>query len=140
MNVSKRILTASVSGCLIGAAIFIESTSFADGTAELPPPAAKEGVTFDADILPLLERSCTKCHGVEKQKGKLRLDSLEATLNGARGEKIVVDGNSAESQLVLAISHATDEEDEWMPPEGKGDDFTSEEIALVRAWIDQGLK
>jgi hypothetical protein len=30
------------------------------------------------------------------------------------------------------------EEDTVMPPEGKGDRFTAEQIALLRAWIDQG--
>jgi len=32
------------------------------------------------------------------------------------------------------------DEDDAMPPEGKGDPLTKEEIGLVRAWIEQGMK
>jgi hypothetical protein len=32
------------------------------------------------------------------------------------------------------------DEDSAMPPEGKGDPLTQEQVALVRAWIEQGAK
>src|SRR2546430_16228014 len=48
--------------------------------SKLPAPSDKQGVTYAKDIKPIFEKSCIKCHGSEKQKGKLRLDSLEATL------------------------------------------------------------
>src|SRR4030095_5238249 len=106
--------------------------------SKLPPAAAKTGVTFDKDIKPLFEKSCVKCHGAEKQKGKLRLDSLEAALKGGENGEDVIKGNSAKSSLVLSISRL--DEDTAMPPEGKADPMTPEQIALVRAWIDQGAK
>ena len=31
---------------------------------------------FKKDVLPMLQKHCVKCHGPEKQKGKLRLDIL----------------------------------------------------------------
>ncbi|NIP96524.1 MAG: hypothetical protein GWO24_25070, partial [Akkermansiaceae bacterium] len=34
-----------------------------------------EKVEFEEDIRPILEANCVKCHGEEKQKGKLRLDA-----------------------------------------------------------------
>ena len=52
--------------------------------SKLPPPAAKTGVTYDGDVKAIFEKSCFKCHGPEKQKGKLRLDSLPAVLKGAK--------------------------------------------------------
>ncbi|MCU0772046.1 MAG: hypothetical protein MUE94_09815 [Verrucomicrobia bacterium] len=112
----------------------------ADVTPTLPPPTQKEGVTFDRDIQPLLARSCTKCHGEEKQKAKLRLDTRQDALRGAADEKVILPGNSAESLLVKAISKATKEKDEWMPPAGKAQELSPAEIGLVRAWIDQGAK
>ena len=45
-------------------------------TSKLPPASDKKGVTYDKDIKPIFEKSCFKCHGPEKQKAKLRLDSL----------------------------------------------------------------
>ncbi len=44
-------------------------------TSKLPPASTKQGVTYAADMKPIFEKSCIKCHGSEKQKGKLRLDS-----------------------------------------------------------------
>jgi len=34
--------------------------------------------TFREDVTPFLKQHCIECHGPEKQKGKLRLDTLEA--------------------------------------------------------------
>lgn len=106
--------------------------------AKLPPAAKTAGVTFAKDIKPIFDKSCIKCHGEEKQKGKLRLDTLEWTLKGADGEDIVNKGKSAESELVHSVARVN--EDEAMPPEGKGDPLTKEQVGLIRAWIDQGAK
>ena len=105
---------------------------------KLPPAAKKEGLTFEKDIRPLFEKSCLKCHGPEKKKGDLRLDSLEATLKGGENGPNVVKGDGAKSTLVHSVARLT--EDEAMPPEGKGDPWSKEQVGLVRAWIDQGAK
>ncbi|MCC7376515.1 MAG: c-type cytochrome [Verrucomicrobiales bacterium] len=107
-------------------------------TSKLPPVAKKDGVTFASDIKPIFEKSCVKCHGPEKQKGKLRLDTLEATLKGSEDGAILTKGKSVESPLVHSVARLV--EDDAMPPEGKGDPLTKEQIGLVRAWIDQGAK
>lgn len=106
--------------------------------SKIPPALKQDGVTFAKDIKPLFEKSCAKCHGAEKQKGKLRLDSLEATLKGGENGEILKKGKSVESGLVHSIARLN--EDEAMPPEGKGDPLTKEQVGLVRAWIDQGAK
>ena len=106
--------------------------------SKLPPAAKKTGLTYDKDIRPMFEKSCFKCHGAEKQKGKLRLDSLEAALKGGENGPNVVAKDSAKSTLVHSVGRLVD--DEAMPPEGKGDPWTKEQVALVRAWIDQGAK
>ena len=107
-------------------------------TSKLPPALKQDGVTFAKDIKPLFEKSCVKCHGAEKQKGKLRVDSLEATLKGGENGEILKKGKSVESSLVHSVARLN--EDEAMPPEGKGDPLTKEQIGLIRAWIDQGAK
>ena len=107
--------------------------------AKLPAAAKTPGVTFAKDIKPLFEKSCFKCHGAEKQKGKLRLDSLEATLKGGENAPNVIVSNSAKSPLVWSIARVGDEDD-FMPPKDKGEPLTREQVGLVRAWIDQGAK
>ena len=109
--------------------------------SKLPPASAKKGVTFDADIKPLIETSCLKCHSGEKPKGKYSMESKEKLLKGGGDGIPVVVGNSAKSALVHYISDLV--EDSEMPPKDKRDKYpalTKEQIGLVRAWIDQGAK
>ncbi len=111
-------------------------------TSKLPPASTKQGVTYAADMKPIFEKSCIKCHGSEKQKGKLRLDSLAAALKGGQDGKVIEPGNSAESMLVHNVAHIGDEDDFMPPPDNKDKipPLTKEQIGLIRAWIDQGAK
>ena len=111
-------------------------------TSKLPPVAAKQGVTYAGDIKAILDKSCTKCHGAEKQKGKLRLDSLADVLKGGEDGKVLEPGKSADSILVQNIARLGDEDD-WMPPQdnkAKIPPLTAAQVGLIRAWIDQGAK
>ena len=54
---------------------------------EALPSAAAGSIGFEKDVKPLLQKHCFSCHGPEKQKGDLRLDSLEPDMvNGNAGE------------------------------------------------------
>ncbi len=110
--------------------------------SKLPPPSDKQGVTYATDIKPIFEKSCLKCHGPEKQKSKLRLDSLTATLKGGENGPDIIPGKSAESTLVHNIAHIGDEDDYMPPPDNKDKipPLNKEQIGLIRAWIDQGAK
>src|ERR1017187_2082879 len=68
--------------------------------SKLPPASDKTGVTYATDIKPLFEKSCVKCHGAERPKARLRLDSLEGTLKGGEDGKMVLPSDSAGSILV----------------------------------------
>ena len=106
--------------------------------SKLPPASTQKEVTFAKDIKPMLEKACFKCHGEEKQKAKLRVDSAEAIKKGSENGEVIVVGNSAKSSLVHTVAGLV--EDMLMPPEDKGDPLTKEQIGLLRAWIDQGAK
>ena len=111
--------------------------------AKLPPVSDKKDLTYARDIKPVIEKSCLKCHGEEKPKGKLRLDSLEAALKGGKNGKDIIPGKSGKSPLVYAIARIGDDEESFMPPpeeESKLKPLTKEQIGLFRAWIDQGAK
>jgi cytochrome c553 len=55
--------------------------------SKVPPAAAKKGLTFSKDIQPLLEASCTRCHGQDRPKAGLQLTSLDAVLKGGKGRQ-----------------------------------------------------
>jgi mono/diheme cytochrome c family protein len=119
-----------------------EKHKIAVDPSKLPPASDKKDVTYASDIKAIFDKSCVKCHGTEKPKGKLRLDSLAGVLKGGEDGKAVQPGKSAESMLVLNIAHLGDPEQYMPPPKNKANigPLTGQQIGLVRAWIDQGAK
>jgi mono/diheme cytochrome c family protein len=143
-NMTKKLLILCA-GMALAAGLFTAQSAEKKAkvdTSKLPPAATKQGVTYATDIKSIFDKSCIKCHGAEKQKGKLRLDSLEAALKGGEAGKVIEPGKSADSILIHNVAHLGDE-DEFMPPPDNKDKIpplTKEQIGLVRAWIDQGAK
>ena len=105
--------------------------------AEAERIAAIKTPLFEKDILPIFQKRCTECHGKEKQKGKLRLDSFAELAKGADGEPVFTAGKPAESGLHQRIV-LPDSDDDRMPPKGNR---ISEPVAeLIKRWIEQGAK
>ena len=75
--------------------------------------ARSDDAGFQEKVWPLLEARCVKCHGTEKQKGELRLDSLEAALKGGENGPALVPGKPGESLLIKLVHHA--DKDRTMP-------------------------
>lgn len=137
----KLVLTLAATLAL-ASAVQAEGNKSKVDPSKLPPPGTKQGVTYAGDIKTILDKSCTKCHGAEKAKAKLRLDSLAGALKGGENGKIIEAGKSAESPMVHSIAWLGDE-DYWMPPKDNKagiPQLTKEQVGLIRAWIDQGAK
>jgi hypothetical protein len=82
--------------------------------SKLPPAAVSKGLTYEKDIRPLFQASCIRCHGAERPKAGLRLDSLEGVLTGGHDGKVVMPGDSKKSLLVVAAAQI--DEEMAMPP------------------------
>jgi hypothetical protein len=82
--------------------------------SKLPPASTLADVTFDKDIQPLFKAACVRCHGAERPRAQLRLDSLEGVMKGTKQGKILTAGDSANSLLVKAVSQLDPET--AMPP------------------------
>lgn len=106
--------------------------------APLPAPAERE-IDFVRDVKPIFERSCFQCHGPEKPKSGFRLDTREGLLAGGDNGKAIIPGDSTNSVLIQVVA-GTHSDIEQMPPKGKGEPLSAEEISVLRAWIDQGAK
>lgn len=104
-------------------------------TARLPAPASRQ-VDFATEVRPIFEQSCFRCHGPERPKSRFRLDNRAAALAGGSRGTAIIPGESARSALILYVARLDPEM--TMPPEGKGEPLTTEQIATLRAWIDQG--
>lgn len=102
--------------------------------AELPP-AADRPIDFAKDVQPLFAQRCYECHDAKKSKSDFRLDVREKAMSGGEsGKPAIVKGKSAESPLIQRVAGINP--DEAMPP--KGEKLSSEQIGILRAWIDQG--
>jgi mono/diheme cytochrome c family protein len=96
---------------------------------------AEDKVDFAKQIQPILRQHCVKCHGPEKQKGKLRLDSKEVAMKGGKDGVVLVAGDADKSELYRRITLPKGHDD-IMPNEG--DPLSKEQTDLVRVWINQG--
>ena len=98
--------------------------------ARADDPATAE--FFEAKVRPILVERCQGCHGAEKAKGGLRLDSRAALLAGGDSGPALVAGKPEESPLVAAIGYAGDVQ---MPPKSK---LPDDEIATLTRWVESG--
>src|SRR2546421_2245022 len=101
------------------------------------PARAADKVDFAKQIQPILRQNCVKCHGPEKQKGKLRLDSKEAAMKGGKDGVVLVAGDADKSELYRRITLPKGHDD-IMPNEG--DPLSKEQTDLIRDWINQGAE
>jgi hypothetical protein len=91
-------------------------------------------VDYAREIKPILQERCYACHGALKQNAKLRLDSGEFIRKGGASGPAVVARKAAESLLIEKVSDP--DEHSRMPPEGQP--LTRDQIARLKAWIDEG--
>jgi hypothetical protein len=91
---------------------------------------AEDRVDFNRDIRPILSNNCLACHGPDKAKRKagLRLDVRDGALADLGGYAAVVPGDPGRSALLARVTHL--DEDERMPPSGKGARLNAAEIIV----------
>lgn len=99
------------------------------------PPASNRKVDYKRDIQPLLAQKCYSCHGPEVQQAGLRLDLRQNALRGGDYGPVIKIGDSAASKLIRRVVDG--DGGLQMPPDGA---LSSDEIGLLRAWIDQGAE
>jgi mono/diheme cytochrome c family protein len=117
------------------AAVLIVLAASAGAWAADAKPDEKP-ITFEDDVSAILKKNCSTCHGDAKQEGGLSLTTYAGVMKGSGGGEIVVAGRSGASRLIEVIT-ASDDGDR-MPPEG--DRVPAEAVALIKKWIDTGLR
>jgi hypothetical protein len=83
-----------------------------------------------------LAERCGSCHGTEKQRGGLRLDRKSDALRGGDNGVVIVSGKADDSPLIRLVTGADGKT--FMPP--KGEHLSATQIAILRAWIDEGAR
>jgi len=100
-----------------------------------PFAAAAAPIDFSKQIQPLLESKCVSCHHAGEDKGGLKLDTLQAMLDGGDSGTSLVPGQPDKSELLARVILPHDDGD-IMPP--KGEPLTAEQQALLKQWITEG--
>src|SRR5258708_27485516 len=113
------LMTAGFAGCVLAAAAV----------------CGAEPVDFVRDIKPILESACLNCHGPEKPKGELRLDTRTGAHKGGRKGGALVPGKAEES-LLFTTTTLPAASDVVMSP--KGEPLAKSQIESLRQWIAQG--
>src|SRR5215471_10083670 len=97
-----------------------------------------EPVEYGRDVEPVFKNRCFVCHTGNVTEGKFDMSSYEKLMKGGgkRGAKVIVPGKSADSFLFQACSRQVKP---IMPPKTE-EPLTSQELSLVKLWIDEGAK
>ena len=103
--------------------------SFAAAEEKKPPK-----VTYDDDVVPVLQQKCFSCHNQDKKSGDLDLTSYSALMQGGASGGSIEPGDSGGSYLYALITHA---EEPVMPPESPK--IPDPMIETIRKWIDGGV-
>jgi uncharacterized membrane protein/mono/diheme cytochrome c family protein len=91
---------------------------------------------FARHIYPVLDTKCVACHGTNKEKGGLRVDSYESLMIGGK-DGVVIAPRNPERSLILQKVTLPPTDPHFMPAEGRTP-LTPEEIARIRAWVREG--
>jgi WD40 repeat protein len=83
---------------------------------------------------------CVECHESQEPEGKLVLESFAALMKGGESGAVIIPGKSAESLLVKLIEGIEKDGKRKIMPPGKREKLKTNEIALIRAWIDAGAR
>ena len=122
---------------LFGSAIAVAGLSGCSAPSD--DPAART-VSFKDEVLPMLAKNCFKCHlegGKGYEKTGLNMRTHESLMKGTNNGPVIVAGSAVSSTLYRQIAHLTAEEIRMPHNEMK---LADEDIALLKAWIDQGAQ
>jgi Protein of unknown function (DUF1553)/Protein of unknown function (DUF1549)/Planctomycete cytochrome C len=126
----KRYLPAHAIG---GAALCLAFVALNSSAAPDESTSQAADTLFEQKIRPVLEGTCFKCHGGEKVRGGLRVDSRAALLKGGDSGPALVAGDAERSLLIQAIRYT--HEDIKMPP---GKPLPAPVVADFERWVKSG--
>lgn len=100
-----------------------------------------KAMSFKADVQPILENHCYKCHtngGPGEQISGLNMSSYDNLMKGTKHGAVIKGGDSFTSALVMLLEGRADPR--LKMPHGNEEPLSDDQVATIKAWIDQGAK
>lgn len=97
-------------------------------------------VSFEKEVLPILQKNCLACHSTSEANGELVLETPQGMLKGGDTGPAIVPAKGAASLMLKMAAHQVET---VMPPPGNdvaAKNLTSLELGLLKLWIDQGAQ
>lgn len=91
-----------------------------------------QAVSFETEVLPILEKHCSECHSEENAELGLKLDTYEGLMAGSDYGTVVEAGDANGSLLVDMIASGDMPED--------GDAMPADELEVLKTWINEGAE
>jgi hypothetical protein len=95
-----------------------------------PAPITSKGITFEGNVLPILQANCVPCHGPAVKMKELDLSTFAGIMKGSEAGAVVTAGAPQESRLYEMVQKGA------MPKGGKP--LSAEQVAILREWIQAG--
>jgi len=97
--------------------------------------SADPSTFYGARIQPIFTARCITCHGEDKHKGNLRLDSYRALMRGGKDGPVIQTGNTQASNLFRRITLPASDDD--FMPRGK-QPLSADQVKMIELWIGAG--
>ena len=97
---------------------------------DTPMPAGDGKVSFSTQIAPMLVAKCGRCH-IDESKGKVNMATFVALMKGSETDGTIIFAGKSKGSRIIDVIESGD------MPRG-GAKISSEELALLSKWIDEG--
>ncbi len=118
---------------LVAACAFAAPTTTKKKPEPVKPLTAAQKADYAKVIQPIFDAHCVSCHGPKKEKGKLRLDTLEATMKGGKNPTFVI--GKPNSSMLLARVFLDRTAGDVMPPKAEKP-LTERQKEAIYAFIE----
>jgi uncharacterized membrane protein len=105
------------------------------GLTKTPAAIADPNTFYGARIQPIFAANCISCHGEDKHKGNLRLDSYRTLMQGGKDGPVIQTGNIQGSDLFRRITLPASHDD--FMPKGK-QPLNADQVKAIELWIGAG--
>ncbi len=94
-------------------------------------------IDYHKDVTPILRDYCGGCHNETEYEGEFSIETFASLMKGGEsGKPIITPGKPEDSYFLATILHQAKPA---MPPK-KEPQLSSEDIAILSAWVEQGAK